>query len=104
MLKPADDSNAMVAAICLIKAVPGQERIVFRTLREVNGVKGLYHIFGDHDLFMIFEAKGIAALRRTMNDIKEMHSVNAVKTLLVDPDGKCSIDADCSRSALFSAF
>jgi len=104
MLRQIDDSYGMVAAICLIKAVPGQEKMVFRMLREASGVRSLYHIFGDHDLFMILEAKGIATLRRTLKDIKEMPCVDAVKALLMEPDGKCSVDTGCSRSALFSAF
>jgi DNA-binding Lrp family transcriptional regulator len=104
MLKPNEDDHVTVAAVCLIKAVPGQERAVFRSLKEVSGVKSLYHIFGDHDLFMILETKGVDPLRRTLNYIKEMPSVNAVKAMQVEPDGKCSIVPGCGRSALFSTF
>lgn len=104
MLKPDDDRPGMVAAICLIKAVPGQEKLAFRTLKEISGIKSLYHIFGDHDLFMILEAKDIASIRMTLKYINEMPCVDAVKALLMEPNGKCSVDTGCSRSELFSAF
>ena len=90
-------------AICFIKAVFGQEKAVFHALKEVDGVKSLYHIFGDHDIFMVLESEGIHSLRRTLLNIEEMDSINAVRTLLVEPDGKWSIDPGCRKKPLCSA-
>jgi len=90
-------------AICFIKVVPGREKVVFNALKEIEGVKSLYHIFGDHDAFMILESEGIDSLRRTVDDIGEMDSVSAIRTLLVEPDGKWSLDPDRRKKALCSA-
>lgn len=101
MLKPSEDNHnkfeasegdRRVQAVCLIKAVPGLEKVVFHAIKEVGGVKRLYHIFGDHDLFMILESEGLSSLRRNLNDIEGMPSVNALKALLVEPGGRYSID------------
>jgi len=46
----------MVLAISLIKAVPDQEKVVYRALKEVEGIKNLYHIFGNHDFFLILRS------------------------------------------------
>ena len=73
MLKLNEDRHAGVAAIVLIKAVPGQEKEVFRALKEVNGVKSLYHIFGDHDVFMVLQSTGIASLERILDSKKRCH-------------------------------
>lgn len=90
-------------AICFIKAVFGQEKLVFRALKEIEGVKSLSHIFGDHDIFMVLESEGIHSLRRTLLNIEEMDYVNAVRTLLVEPDGKWSIDPGRPKKPLCSA-
>lgn len=100
MLKLNEDRHAGVAAIVLIKAVPGQEKDAFRALKEVSGVKSLYHIFGDHDVFMVLESTGIASLEGILDSIKEMPSVNSVKSLLVEPEVNCSIDPICLKRKL----
>lgn len=54
----------MVLAISLIKAVPDQEKVVYRALKEMGGIKNLYHIFGNHDFFLILEAGSMDHLNK----------------------------------------
>jgi len=75
----------MVLAILLIKAVPDQEKVVYRDLNEMECIKKLYHIFGNHDFFLILEAESMNSLNKLLNKIVEINSVDAVKTLLVGP-------------------
>lgn len=75
----------MVLAISLIKAVPEQEKLVFRALKEIKGIKSLYHIFGNHDFFLILEAESMTRLNRSLNEIYEINYVGAMKTMLVGP-------------------
>jgi DNA-binding Lrp family transcriptional regulator len=89
--------NKMVLAISLIKAVPGQEKTVYRALKELDGVKNLYQIFGDHDLLLILEAESRNEIRKILNDVEGISFVNAVKTMLVAPADRhvanaCSIN------------
>lgn len=77
----------MVLAISLIKSVPDQEKLVYRALREVEGIKSLYHIFGNHDFFLIIEAESMNGLNKLLNKIVEINSVGAIKSMLVRPTG-----------------
>lgn len=77
--------NKMVLAISLIKAVPGQEKTVYHALKELDGVKNLYQIFGDHDLLLILEAENRNKIRKILDDVEGVSYVNAVKTMLVAP-------------------
>jgi DNA-binding Lrp family transcriptional regulator len=83
----------MVLAILLIKAVPEQEKLVFRALKEIVGIKSLYHIFGNHDFFLILEAESMTHLNRLLNEIYEINYVGAVKTMLVGPTDSLSMCA-----------
>lgn len=91
----------MVIALSLIKAVPGREKIVYHVLRELEGVKKIYHIFGEHDLLMILEAENKSALIKLLNYVKEIGSVNVVKTMLVEPaDSYLMSNCDIGRGAV----
>jgi len=82
----------MVLAILLIKAVPDQEKVVYRDLNEMECVKKLYHIFGKHDFFLILEAESMNSLNKLLNKIVEINSVDTVKTLLVGPTDRLGMN------------
>jgi DNA-binding Lrp family transcriptional regulator len=77
----------MVLAISLVKAVPDEEKMVYRALREMEGIKKLYHVFGNHDFFLILEAESMDGLNNLLNKIIEITSVGAIKSMLVRPTG-----------------
>jgi DNA-binding Lrp family transcriptional regulator len=77
----------MVLAISLIKAVPDQETVVYRALKEMEGIKNLYHIFGNHDFFLILEAESMDRLNKILNIIIEINSIDTVKTMLLGQTG-----------------
>jgi len=77
----------MVLAISLIKAVPHQETVVYRALKEMEGIKNLYHIFGNHDFFLILEAESMDRLNKILNIIIEINSIDTVKTMLLGQTG-----------------
>ena len=91
--------NKMVLAISLIKAVPGQEKTVYRVLKELDGVKNLYQIFGDHDLLLILEAENRNKIRKILNDVEGVSFVNAVKTMLVAPADRHVANASKIKNA-----
>ena len=75
----------MVLAMSLIKAFPDREKTVYHTLRELEGVRNIYHIFGDHDLLLILEAENRDDLKKMLDHVGETRFVNAVKTMLLAP-------------------
>jgi len=42
----------MVIGITMIKTAPDQEKAGFDALRETEGVKEIYNLFGEFDLFL----------------------------------------------------
>jgi uncharacterized protein with GYD domain len=66
-----------------IKAAPYREKMVYHYLKELGGVRKIYHIFGDHDLLLILEAENRNKLMDLIDHVEEMGSVNASRTMLV---------------------
>ncbi len=73
----------MVLAMSLIKAVPDREKMVYHALKELDGIRNIYHLFGDHDLLLIVEAESRNDLKKILDHIEETRFVNAVKTMLI---------------------
>jgi DNA-binding Lrp family transcriptional regulator len=73
----------MLLAMSFIKAVPDKEKMVYHSLKELDGVRKIYHIFGDHDLLLILEAENRNKLMDLIDYVEEMGSVNASRTMLV---------------------
>ena len=61
--------DCMVLAISLIKVVSDQEKVVYNALKNMEGIKNLYHTFGDHDLFLVLEARDVDSITRILNHI-----------------------------------
>jgi DNA-binding Lrp family transcriptional regulator len=94
----------MVLAISLIKSVPDQEKVVYNALKEMGGIRNIYHIFGNHDFFLILEAESTESLKRRLNQITELKSIDAVKTMLVGQTGWLDMNACQKKNPACSAF
>lgn len=92
----------MVLAVLLIQVMPDREKAAYRTLKDVNGVKSIYHIFGDHDLLLILEAECLNLLREVLNYIKEMEFVSMVKTMVEAPPNVDQEDGCIMRNSMIS--
>ncbi|HNX09093.1 MAG TPA: Lrp/AsnC ligand binding domain-containing protein [Methanothrix sp.] len=82
----------MVYAISFLKTVPDQEKAVYHMLRETEGVMSLYHIFGEHDFFLILKTESMTGLLCILNRIKEMGFVSEMKNILVGPASRYGMD------------
>ncbi len=76
----------MVIGITMVKAVPGQERLVYCTLKGEDGILDVYHIFGEYDFFVILQANGLRRLNRLLEDIQAIDDVITARTVLVGWD------------------
>ena len=77
----------MVSAISLVKAVLDRESALYHTLREMDGTKSLYHVFGEHDFILIQEAKDMQRLTALLRLVEELGDVSATRTILVRSAG-----------------
>jgi DNA-binding Lrp family transcriptional regulator len=72
----------MVIGVTMVKVVPGQERSVYNAIREIEGIKDVYHVFGEYDFVVILEVDGLSVLNRLVDVIREIHHVTATQTVV----------------------
>ncbi|KQC16184.1 MAG: Lrp/AsnC ligand binding domain-containing protein [Methanothrix sp.] len=72
----------MVIGVTMVKVVPGQERTVYNALREIEGIKDVYHVFGEYDFVVVLEVEGLSVLNRLVDTIREIHNVTATQTVV----------------------
>jgi hypothetical protein len=73
----------MVIGIAMIKVVPGKERSVYYSIKAIEGVLDVYHIFGEFDFFMILQGEGLKELNQLVEEIQGIHGVAEVRTILI---------------------
>jgi DNA-binding Lrp family transcriptional regulator len=70
----------------MIKIVPDHEKAGYDALREIEGVKEIYHLFGEFDLFLILEALDRAKLDQLLEEIRIQRCVLDTWSLLVSEE------------------
>lgn len=76
----------MVVGITMIKVLPEQERAAYHALREMDGIKEVYHLFGEFDFFVVMKADGKARLNRLLEEISDRREVTGTWPLLISND------------------
>ena len=76
----------MVIGVTMVKIIPDHEKEVYNALRERDGIKEVYNLFGEYDLLVILEARHKAELRRILKDIRGLSYVLDTWPLLVSRD------------------
>lgn len=76
----------MVIGITMIKVMPEQEKSVYHALKEIDGIKEIYHIFGGFDFFVIMEAEGKVRLNHLLEAISDRREVTEIWPLLISKD------------------
>lgn len=82
----------MVIAIAMVKVVPEKEKPAYHALKDIDGVRNLYHIFGDYDFLLVLQSDGMDMLAQMIKEIRGISHVTEADTLLV---GKA--DCDCKE-------
>ena len=70
----------MVIGTAIVKVMPGQESLVYRSLRGKEELLALYHVFGDYDFFLIMQAENLAELNGLMEAIQDDPRIAAALT------------------------
>ena len=73
----------MVIGITMIKTGPDQEKAGFDALSKTEGVKEIYNLIGEFDLFLILEALDRAKLNLLQEEISNQRYVLDAWPLLV---------------------
>jgi DNA-binding Lrp family transcriptional regulator len=72
----------VVLGVTMVNVVPGEERDVYRELLDLNGVREVYHVFGEYDFVAIIEVEGLTALNNVVDRIREMKGVTSTHTIV----------------------
>ncbi|MCD4841680.1 MAG: Lrp/AsnC ligand binding domain-containing protein [Methanosarcinales archaeon] len=72
----------MVIGVIMVNVVPGQEKAAYNQLLNVNGIKEIYHVFGEYDFIVISEVEGLSTLNKLVDTIRESENVTATQTVV----------------------
>jgi len=72
----------MVIGVIMVNVVPGQEKAAYNQLQNVNGIKEIYHVFGEYDFIVISEVEGLSTLNKLVDTIRESENVTATQTVV----------------------
>lgn len=65
-----------------MNVVPGQEKAAYNELINVNGVKDVYHVFGEYDFVVISNVEGLSALNKLVDTVRESENITATQTIV----------------------
>ena len=66
----------------MVNVVPGQEKAAYNQLLNVDGIKEIYHVFGEYDFIVISEVEGLSTLNKLVDTIRESENVTATQTVV----------------------
>lgn len=72
----------MVIGVTMVKVVPGEEKTAYGSLQNVDGIKDVYHVFGEFDFVVIMEVEGLSTLNQLVDTIREIDNVTATQTIV----------------------
>ncbi|MGB9927048.1 MAG: Lrp/AsnC ligand binding domain-containing protein [Methanosarcina sp.] len=72
----------MVIGVTLINVLPGYEKAAYRELRNITGIKDVYHVFGEYDFVVIIDVKDLNTLNDVVDSIRQSETVTATQTII----------------------
>ncbi len=72
----------MVVGVTMINVLPGYEKAAYRELRNIEGIKDVYHVFGEYDFVIIIDVEDLNSLNDVVDRIRESETVTATKTIV----------------------
>jgi DNA-binding Lrp family transcriptional regulator len=72
----------MVIGVTMINVLPGYEKAAYRELRTIEGIKEVYHVFGEYDFVIIIDVEDLNILSDVVDRIRESETVTATRTIV----------------------
>jgi len=66
----------------MINVLPGYEKAAYRELKNIEGIKDVYHVFGEYDFVVIIDVKDLSILNSVVDKIRESENVTATQTII----------------------
>ncbi|HWQ20081.1 MAG TPA: Lrp/AsnC ligand binding domain-containing protein [Methanotrichaceae archaeon] len=80
----------MVIGITMIKVIFEHEKESYHALQKIEGIKEIYHLFGEFDFFVILDAENQSGLHSLLKKIHALWFVVDTWPLLVSKDKSLS--------------
>jgi len=72
----------MVIGVTMINVLPGYEKAAYRELKNIEGIKDVYHVFGEYDFVIIIDVEDLNALNDVVDRIRESETVKTTRTIV----------------------
>lgn len=72
----------MVIGVTMINVLPGYEKAAYRELRNIEGIKDVYHVFGQYDFVVIIDVEDLSILNAVVDRIRESETVTTTQTIV----------------------
>ncbi|AKB36627.1 Transcriptional regulator, AsnC family [Methanosarcina siciliae C2J] len=66
----------------MINVLPGYEKAAYRELKNIEGIKDVYHVFGEYDFVVILDVEDLSILNAVVDRIRESETVTATQTII----------------------
>ena len=66
----------------MVNVLPGKERSAYTELQSIEGIKDIYHVFGEYDFVIIVDVEDLSRLNSIVDDIRENEFVTATQTIV----------------------
>jgi DNA-binding Lrp family transcriptional regulator len=72
----------MVIGVTMINVLPGYEKAAYRELKNIEGIKDVYPVFGEYDFVVIIDVEDLSILNAVVDRIRESETVTATQTII----------------------
>ncbi|AKB12652.1 transcriptional regulator, AsnC family [Methanosarcina thermophila] len=66
----------------MINVLPGYEKAAYRELKNIEGIKDVYHVFGEFDFVVIIDVEDLYTLNDVVDIIRQQETVKTTKTII----------------------
>ncbi len=66
----------------MVKVVPREEKSAYNKLSSINGIRDIFHVFGEYDFIVIMEVEGLSALNKLVDSIRDIQAVTSTQTIV----------------------
>ena len=63
----------------MINVLPGYEKAAYRELKNIEGIKDVYHVFGEYDFVVIIDVEDLYTLNDVVDVIRQSDRCTAGK-------------------------
>lgn len=66
----------------MVNVVPGEEKAVYNELLRIDGIRDVFHVFGEYDFVTIIEVEGLSTLNKLVDGIRDIEGVTSTHTVV----------------------